>query len=151
MLPEVRALSLRLLEALNYRGFVAVEFKRDPRDGTYRLMEINPRTASGNQLAISAGVDFPWIGYQHLAATGPANTPPPPPFRVGVGWVSELWDLQAYLLLRRAGALSLRGWLRSVRGAEARALGAWDDPLPLLVATGGFLAGRIPGRRLPAR
>ena len=57
--PEIAQLSRRLLRALNYSGFVGVEFKFDARDSTYRLIEINARTVSGNQLAISAGIDFP--------------------------------------------------------------------------------------------
>jgi len=47
--------------------------------------------------------------------------------------VHEEWDLGAFLRLRRAGRLTLRQWLRSVRGCRARALGAWDDPMPLLI------------------
>ena len=81
--PEVAALSRRLLGAFDVRGFVGVEFKRDERSGTYYLIEINPRTVSGNQLAISAGVDFPWIGYRvsDRIAPGHFTRPPLPPPR----------------------------------------------------------------------
>ena len=40
--PEVADPSRTLLRKLAYRGLVAVEFKHDCRDDTYRLMEINP-------------------------------------------------------------------------------------------------------------
>lgn len=130
--PEVADLSRRLLKAFAYRGFVGVEFKFDTRDDSYRLMEINPRTVSGNQLAISAGVDFPAIGYEYL--TGQQLTPKASAeCRVGVKYLNEEWDLKAFLALRKDGALSLRRWLASIRGTEARAIGAWDDPWPLVV------------------
>lgn len=133
--PEVAELSRRLLRAFDYRGFVGVEFKRDARDDSYRLIEINARAVSGNQLAISAGADFAWIAYQSL--TGVELDPRSERrFRVGVTYLNEEWDVQAYLAMRRTGALNLASWLRSLRGVEARALGAWDDPLPLVV---GFL------------
>ena len=135
--PEVAELSRRLLGAFDYCGFVGVEFKLDERDGAYYLMEINPRTVSGNQLAISSGVDFPWIGYQHLrgSAVRPTNGRP---FRPHVKYVNEEFDVFAYLALRRTGALSLRRWLRSLRGTEAWAIGARDDPLPLIVGVWRF-------------
>ncbi len=127
--PEVARLSRLLLRALDYRGFVGVEFKRDARDGGYRLMEINPRTVSGNQLAISAGVDFPWIGYRYLTGTPLERAVVPRRVR----YVNEEWDVQAFFALRRTGLMSLRSWLTSLRGVRAKAFAAWDDPVPLLV------------------
>lgn len=140
--PEVAALSRRLLKAFDYRGFVGVEFKYDARDQTYRLMEINPRTVSGNQLAISAGVDFPWIGYRYLTAADAAQVQSDR-FRPGVKYVNEEWDFKAYLALRKSGQLTLWSWLRSLRGVEARAVLAWDDPLPLAAVIWRFLRAGI--------
>jgi D-aspartate ligase len=130
--PEVVELSRRLLRKLDYRGFVGVEFKLDARDDSFRLMEINARAVSGNQLAISAGVDFAWIAYQYLTGSD-LGAGSERRFRPGVKYVNEEWDVQAYLALRKADAMSLGGWLGSLRGVEARALGAWDDPMPLAV------------------
>jgi predicted ATP-grasp superfamily ATP-dependent carboligase len=150
--PEVADLSRRLLRAYDYVGFVGVEFKYNAADGIYRLMEINPRTVSGNQLAISAGIDFPWIGYEYLLA-GNSSCLRPATFRRNVKYVNEEWDLKAYLALRRAGNLTLREWLRSVWGASARAIGAWDDPLPLLNVMGRIVRAslREAWKRLPGR
>jgi D-aspartate ligase len=128
--PEVAELSRRLLRAFDYRGFVNIEFKYDVRDGTYRLMEINPRSAASNQMAICAGIDFPWIGYQHLTAD--PKTVPVTPFRPQVKCVNEEWDIQAYFAYRKVGTLNLRRWLQSLIGAKITIL-AWDDPLPFLV------------------
>lgn len=149
--PEVAQLGRRLLQAFNYQGFVGIEFKFDARDGTYRLMEINPRTVSGNQLCISAGVDFPGIGYQYLTGCN-LGIDPARPFERGVRYINEEWDFKAYLALRRSGELSLRSWLHSIRGVKANALWASDDPMPLLVtvyrALRAFLRGVVstPGR-----
>jgi D-aspartate ligase len=129
--PEVAELSRRLLQAFNYKGFVNIEFKYDARDQTYRLMEINPRSAASNQMAIWAGVDFPWIGYQYLTAFDP-KTVQAPPFRPLVKCVNEEWEIQAYFGYRKAGELNLWNWLKSLRGAKITIL-AWDDPLPFIV------------------
>jgi predicted ATP-grasp superfamily ATP-dependent carboligase len=59
--PELRELGLRLLRALRWHGVAMVEFKHDSRDGGYTLMEINPKFWGSLDLAIAAGVDFPWL------------------------------------------------------------------------------------------
>lgn len=63
---EVVDSGLRFLEALEYRGVSQVEFKRDSRDGRYKLMEINPRLYQWHGLAAACGVDLPRLAYCDL-------------------------------------------------------------------------------------
>jgi predicted ATP-grasp superfamily ATP-dependent carboligase len=140
---EVAELARDLLSLLGYRGLVGVEFKRDPRDGSFRLMEINPRTVSGNQLAISAGVDFPWIAYRHLCGEDFET----PGFRAGVHYVNEEWDFKAFLALRAQGKLGTLAWLRSLASAEAFALSARGDWRPLRVAIARMARAALDGSR----
>jgi predicted ATP-grasp superfamily ATP-dependent carboligase len=64
--PEVVDAALGLLRAFGYRGVSQVEFKRDPRDGRYKLMEINARLWQWHGLATACGVDLPLIAYRDL-------------------------------------------------------------------------------------
>lgn len=57
---ELLRQSTALLEALDWNGVAMIEFKRDIRTGRDYLMEINPRFWGSLQLAVDAGVDFPW-------------------------------------------------------------------------------------------
>jgi len=57
---------LELLRALGFVGIAQVEFKRDPRDGRFKFIEVNPRLWQWHELAASCGVDFPWIAYLDL-------------------------------------------------------------------------------------
>lgn len=86
----------RLLSRLNWHGVAMVEFKRDDRDGSLRLMEINGRFWGSLQLAIDAGVDFPAL----LArmALGEA-VDPVLSYRVGVRTRWFLGDLDALLAI----------------------------------------------------
>ena len=64
--PEVIEPGRQLLSAMGFHGFANIEFKKDPRDGTYKLMEVNGRHNNSGMLSVRAGVNFPWIMYRHL-------------------------------------------------------------------------------------
>lgn len=70
---EVVDSGLRLLRELGFHGISQVEFKRDPRDGRFKLMEVNPRLWQWHGLAAACGVDIPLIAYRDL--TGEAVQP----------------------------------------------------------------------------
>jgi len=62
--PEAVEMAIKLLRAMKWYGIAMVEFKEDPRDGQYKIMEINPRFWGSLQLSILAGVDFPYLLYK---------------------------------------------------------------------------------------
>jgi D-aspartate ligase len=62
---------LRFLRELGHTGLSQVEFKRDPRDGSFRLMEVNPRLWQWHGLASACGVDLPRIAYEDLIGERP--------------------------------------------------------------------------------
>ena len=68
---EVVEQGLRLLRALEFHGLSQVEFKRDVRDGAYKLMEVNPRLFQWHGLAAACGVDLPLIAYRDLTGEPP--------------------------------------------------------------------------------
>lgn len=61
--PTLHEYSKKLLDHVGWHGIAMVEFKVDS-DGTAYLMEINTRFWGSLQLAIDAGVNFPWMLYQ---------------------------------------------------------------------------------------
>jgi predicted ATP-grasp superfamily ATP-dependent carboligase len=96
----------RLLARLNWRGVAMVEFKRDLRDGSLRLMEINGRFWGSLQLAIDAGVDFPSLAVD--LALG-KELPPPSAYTIGLKsrWLAGDSDALFMRLFRSRGRLSL--------------------------------------------
>ena len=68
---EVVQQGLTLLRALGFTGLSQVEFKRDPRDGSFKLMEVNPRLWQWHGLASACGVDLPRIAYEDLTGERP--------------------------------------------------------------------------------
>jgi len=67
--------ALRLLAAFEYTGLSQVEFKRDARDGRFKLMEINPRLWQWHGLASACGIDLPRIAYADLVGETPPQAP----------------------------------------------------------------------------
>ncbi len=128
--PTAAAITQSLLTKLRFTGYANIEFKRDARDGKYKIMEITPaRTWYPHLLGTAAGVNIPYIWYCDLLGL---PKPRKSRFRQGVVWVDEYRDLFAVLDYRKEGTLSLRRWIGSYRGTRAFALASWRDPLPIL-------------------
>lgn len=64
--------SKRLLDLLEYEGLFDIEFKRDPRDNSLVIIEINARTGLWHRVSESGSMDI--ISYYVLTASG-AMTP----------------------------------------------------------------------------
>jgi predicted ATP-grasp superfamily ATP-dependent carboligase len=104
--PTLAAQATKLLERLGWHGAAMVEFKRDNRDGTARLLEINGRFWGSLQLSIDAGIDFPVLAVELAAGRTPAT---PPPYRLGVRsrWLAGDFDALLMRLLRSRRSLNL--------------------------------------------
>ncbi|MFO7927743.1 MAG: ATP-grasp domain-containing protein [Halobacteriota archaeon] len=73
--PTLDRYGAGLLSELRWHGPAMVEFRRDARDGSFRLMEINPRYWGSLALPIHAGVDFPRYHYQLAVGDVPSIEP----------------------------------------------------------------------------
>ena len=56
--PDIAADSIRLLQAIGWRGYGDVDLIEDPRDGVAKVMEINPRITASVKVCFASGVDF---------------------------------------------------------------------------------------------
>jgi predicted ATP-grasp superfamily ATP-dependent carboligase len=61
--PEAQRMAQAILDYVGWHGVAMVEFKVSAQ-GTPYLMEVNGRFWGSLQLAVDAGVDFPWLLYQ---------------------------------------------------------------------------------------
>ena len=62
--PEILKAAKEFAEISGWEGMAELEFKKDERDGTYKILEINPRFWAWVRLPIVCGVDFPYMYYQ---------------------------------------------------------------------------------------
>ena len=127
--PDVERIARRILDALRFDGIVEVEFKRDSRDGALKLLDINPRVWGWHSLGRAAGVDFPYLLWRLLRGEQVDERRG----RAGVRWVRALTDLPVSIGQIRAGRMTMREYLASLRGPMEFAILAADDPLPAVV------------------
>jgi|SRR5271157_1876037 len=66
IINEVLEPGRKILRAMGYYGYSCTEFKRDPRDNIYKLIEVNGRHNLSLMLAVYCGLNFPELHYKHL-------------------------------------------------------------------------------------
>ena len=125
-LPELTEPSVRFLKHLDYYGLVEVEYKRDPRDGVHKLLDVNARTWGYHTLGAAAGVDFPYLLFRDQ--TGEPVTPAQA--RDGVRWVRLATDVPNAVRDLRRGDLRVWNYLSSLTGIDTEAVFSVRDPLP---------------------
>jgi D-aspartate ligase len=128
--PQVEDMSKRLLGRLGLDGLVEVEFKRDPRDGELKLLDMNLRVWGWHTLAQRSGVDFPYLAYR--LARGEEITDRPHA-RTGVRWLRLSTDLPSGIREVLRGNEPLLPYLNTLFSSHESAIFARHDPWPAVV------------------
>ncbi len=128
-MPEVLEPGRKILRAMGFYGYACTEFKKDSRDGVYKLMEVNGRHNRSGLLALRCGINFPWIQYQHLVC---GQLPAPADYQTGIYWMDIFRDLAFSLKYRRQERYSLSLYFRPYLSSHVDAV--WDihDPKPFI-------------------
>lgn len=141
--PELARAAEAFLSSVGYSGLVDIDFRRDPRDGRYKVLDVNPRLGGVFRLFVDrAGLDV--VRAMYLDLTG-RPVPRPEPTN-GRKWLVEAGEVIALRRYRRQRGLTLLGWLRSLRGLREMATLSLRDPLPFLVAMKVLIVDTVRGR-----
>lgn len=134
-----------LAASMGLRGIFSAEFKRDERDGLFKLLEVNPRPWWYLEFAATCGADVCEPAYRDALGLPVA---PAPPYRVGVRLIYPVHDWLAW-------------WRDSAKSPSLpQLLGFWagatqptcrlDDPLPAVFAVArqgkAWIVSHRPGR-----
>lgn len=124
--PQLHSQATELMARLGFRGIADLDYRFDPRDGQYKLLDFNPRLGAQFRLfQDTAGVDV--VVAAHLDLTG--RTVPQGSPHFGRSFLVENYDPIAALSYRRCG-LDFRSWVTSLRRADELAWFARDDLAP---------------------
>ena len=132
-IPEIYEFGIKLLKAINYYGLSEVEFKKDPRDGIYKLLEVNPRTWKWHSIALLAGINLPYCLYcdmieRKLKISNNKN-------RRDVKWIDLYTDLYIVIGEMLKGKMSISDYLVSLNGEKTDAVLSFEDLKPFIMET----------------
>lgn len=142
--PKVAELGLGVLRALGFWGISQVEFKLDPRDDQFKLMEVNARNYQWQHLSTICGANLAYVAYRDVlgqpvtpvSAPGAGDAMPAPVgrthsgARIGKRWILAATDLAVTPPEILRGETSLRSWLGSWRGVVVDGIFSLYDPRP---------------------
>lgn len=128
------------LGGLGYEGIVDCDIRRDARDDTFKLLDVNPRIGEAFRLFADDN-DLDMVRMQYLDLTGSPVTPGT--VEPGRKWAVELNEAVALLQWRGADdEPSARAYLGALRGVDEVAWFATDDLGPV-AAVGAVAARRV--------
>ena len=130
---------IRLLLGVGHRGIFSAEFKRDPRDDVFRVIEVNVRPWAYVEFATRCGVNTPAMAHRDALGLDVAS------IDTYAAGMSQALFPQDFLACRKLAGDGRLRWTGAM-GSWARASDAvfrWDDPLP-----GVFRLLEIAGRRV---
>lgn len=119
-----------LLKEIKYYGTVDAEFKKDPRDGVFKIIEINPRIWMQNSLPTRCGINIPYIAYQDAIGKTIEKTST---IKTDVKWLYMFEDIKSAMKSIRKGTLSFHEWINSFKGEKEYAVFSCNDPFPFIV------------------
>ncbi len=131
--PQILYLSRKLVKSAKFYGISNIEFKKDERDGQYKLMEINPRSGVWNYSVKASGINLPLILYKDYFGESFCKTNK----SKNITWVSLIDDLSLSLVgFKRMGypqeSLTFWQWLKSIRGKKTFAILNFMDLKPFI-------------------
>ena len=133
---DVARITTSFMKEIGYRGILDIGYRLDPRDGLYKVLDINPRVGQAFRLFVAKN-DMDVVRTLYLDLTGQKRYPVIP--REGRRWIIEDFDIVSSLHYHQEGTLGFREWLRSFRGLEEGAWFNWKDPLPFLIMVATLL------------
>lgn len=124
--PPLEELSERFLRSINYYGLVELEYKLDPRDRQYKLLDVNARTWGYHGLGARAGVDFSYLLYADQLGfpIHRCNA------QIGLSWVRMTTDIPTALAAVLAHETDMKAYLTSMKKCNVDAVFSSMDPLP---------------------
>ncbi|MFE8700540.1 carbamoyl-phosphate synthase [Cytobacillus sp. FJAT-54145] len=135
-IPELVDITLPFFKEISLKGIGMAEFKKDPRDGIYKFIEINPRFWLTHSITEKSGIDFVYMYYLYLT-----NQNPSPRLEQieGVKWIYLVRYFLTFLEKRKRGLMTVRDFFTGLKGKKEFALLAWDDPMPFIRSTWSHL------------
>jgi D-aspartate ligase len=128
-----------LFADIAYRGIFSAEFKQDPRDGAFNLIEVNARPWWYVEFAARCGVNVCKLAIRDALGEQVETITE---YAIGRRCVFPYYDLDAVRREMSAGRLGFLEWVRSWVGSYQPVF-RWSDPLPAAGEVAALIATRF--------
>lgn len=133
-LPDIAELGRRFFDAVDYRGFGNLEFKRDARDGVPKVIECNNRFTAVQAQLVRAGADAALMTYADVVGEPLDKIEG---CRPGVAMWSPRGDRRAFMQARASTGETWIDWAREIASHETVfPVFTLSDPIPALTLAG---------------
>jgi len=131
-IPEIYELGTKLLKTIDYYGLSEVEFKKDSRDGKYKLLEINPRTWKWHTIALKAGINLPYLVYTDMILKDSDKNE----IKINhAKWIDIYTDSYICLKEMLKRKMSFKNYFKSLNGEKTDAVLSFGDLKPFIMET----------------
>lgn len=128
--PSLEELGREVVRRCPLKGIFKMDFKRDPRDGRWYLLEINARYNLWNYLGACNGLNLARIAYDYQVH---GHRPDAVEYRTTCRWLAVDLDFKAYRQLAARNELSFGRWLASIAfSRKVHNVFSWSDPGPFV-------------------
>lgn len=116
------------------KGAFKIDVKKDARDGSFHVLEVNARYTLWHHLGARNGVNLLKAAYDYLVD---GKRPAASTYRTDFRWIYLRLDYYAYRDLASRGELGFLRWILSLLSSrKVYHLFSWSDPGPLLSRCG---------------
>ncbi|MEM9257180.1 MAG: hypothetical protein AAGA91_17180 [Pseudomonadota bacterium] len=131
-IPDVADAGKRFFDSIDYKGYGSIEFKRDPRDNSLKVMECNNRFTAVTAQIIESGANVALLTYADVTGQ---SIEPIEQYETEIGYWSPYYDFKAFQeVKRRDSSKSWSDWGRSIiHSRTVFPYFDWRDPFPYCV------------------
>ncbi len=138
-IPDTAAEGDKYFRSFNFTGLAMIEFKKDPRNGKLKVIEINARYSAAQPLLTGCGMDSSYLIYCFLTGK---ETPKITTYKQNVYLWSLYNDLKAVQKLLAQGEITIAGWLKSLMQTRwVLQYFSLTDPLPSIIMSYTWFKG----------
>jgi len=127
--PELSDITSKIVKKINYFGIVDCDFKKDPRDGKFKLLDLNPRFWMQISLPERCGINLPFIAYMETLGKSVKKVKSN---IKNIKWIFMIDDIKSARISISTGEISILNWLSSLKGKKEFAIFNISDPYPSL-------------------
>jgi predicted ATP-grasp superfamily ATP-dependent carboligase len=136
-----RDVTIKYLRHIGYYGMFDAEFKRDPRDGKYKFLEVNARSWWQNSLPTKCGLNI--VHKAYLNALG-QEVKCDAEYVGGIKWINLLDDIRSSIVNRE---ILGRDWIKSLSQVKEHAFFDRSDLAPYAINLFQILRDVVGGQR----